>query len=132
MRTVSVVVQICELVTPLRYYAQCVLEESDNDQEAANCWKVSIQSRRLAIDLDAYGAPCHPKSPEQLLQPRGNYLRLDGVRNRVQHIFELACLRPQLVQRARVVTCVIAAPSIAEGTLVAQMVASCAAYLRHG
>jgi hypothetical protein len=58
--------------------------------------------------------------------------RLDGVRDSVQHVLELARLRPQLVHRARVVPGVIVAPRVAERALVAQVVASCAAYLRHG
>jgi hypothetical protein len=42
MRTVSVVVQICELVVPLCYYAQRIFEKGDDDQEAADCRKISI------------------------------------------------------------------------------------------
>jgi hypothetical protein len=42
-RTVSVVMEICELVVPLCYYAQRVFEESDYNQEAANCWKIAIR-----------------------------------------------------------------------------------------
>jgi hypothetical protein len=43
LHTVSVIVKVCELVAPLRYYAQRILEESDNNQEAANCWEVAIR-----------------------------------------------------------------------------------------
>ena len=34
----SVVVKVCELIAPLSYYAQRILEESNDDQEAANGW----------------------------------------------------------------------------------------------
>jgi hypothetical protein len=44
--TVPVVVEICELVVPLCQYAQRVFEESDDDQEAADCWQISIQDFR--------------------------------------------------------------------------------------
>jgi len=43
IRTVSVVVQVRELVTPLCYNAQRVLEESDDDQKATNCRKVTVE-----------------------------------------------------------------------------------------
>jgi hypothetical protein len=39
---VSVIVEICELVTPLCNYAQRVFEKGNNNQETANCWKISI------------------------------------------------------------------------------------------
>jgi hypothetical protein len=35
---VSVVVKICELIAPLGYYAQRILKESNDNQEAANGW----------------------------------------------------------------------------------------------
>jgi hypothetical protein len=40
---VSVVVEICELVTPLCHYAQRVFEEGHNNQEAADCGEVAIE-----------------------------------------------------------------------------------------
>jgi len=58
--------------------------------------------------------------------------RLDGIRQSVQHVLNLARLHAQLVERTGVVPGVVAAPSIAEGTLVAEVVARCATYLRHG
>jgi hypothetical protein len=58
--------------------------------------------------------------------------RLDGVGQGVQHILNLARLRAQLVERAGVVPGLVAAPSIAERALVAEVVAGGAAYLRHG
>jgi hypothetical protein len=42
MHTVSIVVEICELVVPLCYYAQRIFKESDYNQEAANCGKIAI------------------------------------------------------------------------------------------
>jgi hypothetical protein len=58
--------------------------------------------------------------------------RLDGVGHGVQEVLNLARLRPQLIQRTRVVPRVISSSSIAEWALVAEMVASGATYLRHG
>jgi hypothetical protein len=43
MRTVSVVMEICELVAPLCDYAQRVFEEGDNNQEAADCGEIAIE-----------------------------------------------------------------------------------------
>ena len=41
--TMSVVVQVGELVAPLCYYAERILNEGDNDQEASNCGQIPIQ-----------------------------------------------------------------------------------------
>jgi hypothetical protein len=46
---VSVVVEVCELIAPLGQNAQRILEKSDNDQEAADCWKVPIQVNASSI-----------------------------------------------------------------------------------
>jgi hypothetical protein len=46
---VSVVVEVCELVAPLSQNAQRILEESDNDQEAADGWEVPIQVNASSI-----------------------------------------------------------------------------------
>lgn len=35
-RTVPIVVEVCQLVVPLRDDPQCVLEEGDDDQESSN------------------------------------------------------------------------------------------------
>jgi hypothetical protein len=43
MRTVSVVVEICELVAPLCDYAQRVFEEGDNNQEATDCGEIASE-----------------------------------------------------------------------------------------
>jgi hypothetical protein len=40
---VSVVVQVSELVTPLCENAQRIFEEGNDDQEATDCWQISIQ-----------------------------------------------------------------------------------------
>lgn len=58
--------------------------------------------------------------------------RLDGVGQCVQHVLNLARLRPQLVQRTWVVRCIVISPRIAEWALVAKMVACGSTYLRHG
>jgi hypothetical protein len=58
--------------------------------------------------------------------------RLDRIRHGVQHVLYLARLRPQLVQRTRVVPRVIGSPSIAERALIAKVVTGGATYLRHG
>jgi hypothetical protein len=39
----SVVVQVRELVAPLCYYAERILNEGDDDQEASNCGQVPVQ-----------------------------------------------------------------------------------------
>jgi hypothetical protein len=62
----------------------------------------------------------------------GRDLRLDGLGHGVQEILNLARLRPQLVQRTRVIARVVGSPSVAERALVAKVVAGSAAYLRHG
>jgi len=36
--TVSVVPQVCELVAPLRDYAQGIFEEGNDDEEASDGW----------------------------------------------------------------------------------------------
>jgi hypothetical protein len=59
-------------------------------------------------------------------------VRLDGVGQSVQHILNLARLRPQLVQRTRIIRGVVIPPRIAEWALVAKVVAGGAADLRHG
>lgn len=38
----SVVMQISELIAPLGYYAQGIFEEGNDDQEAANGWKIAF------------------------------------------------------------------------------------------
>jgi hypothetical protein len=58
--------------------------------------------------------------------------RLDGLGHGVQEILNLARLRPQLVQRTRVIACIVGSSSVAERALVAKVVAGSAAYLRHG
>lgn len=49
MRTLSVVVEVCELVAPLCQNAQRIFEESDDDQEAADSWEVPIQTHVSSI-----------------------------------------------------------------------------------
>lgn len=40
-RTVPVVMEVKQLVVPLRYYSQRIFEEGYDDQKAANGWEVS-------------------------------------------------------------------------------------------
>ena len=40
--TLSVVMEISELVTPLCYDTNSVLQESHYNQESSNCWEISI------------------------------------------------------------------------------------------
>lgn len=58
--------------------------------------------------------------------------RLHGLGEGVQKVLDLVGLFPQLVERAGVVCGAVAASSIAEGALVAQVVAGGAANLGHG
>ena len=54
--TVPIIVQVKQLIAPLCYYPQCVLEESDNDQEASDGWEISVHVQcmpttfRLRVD----------------------------------------------------------------------------------
>jgi hypothetical protein len=68
----------------------------------------------------------------RLVVCREQHSRLDGVGDSVEHVLELARLGAQLVEGTGVIVAVVVAPRVAEGALVAQMVASCAANLRHG
>jgi hypothetical protein len=115
-----VVVEICELIGPLCDYAQRVFEKSYDDEEATNAREIAMEQTGQSYSrLFIY---------HRLL---GNS-RLDGVGDIVQHVFELARLRPQLVQRTRVVPGIVIAPRVAERALIAQMISCCATYLRHG
>ena len=42
-RTSPVVVEVLQLVGPLRYDAEGIFEEGDDDEESANCWEVSVE-----------------------------------------------------------------------------------------
>lgn len=75
---------------------------------------------------------CTTQKPDAWVIYSRFYLRLDWVGHRVNHILELARLGPQLFEGTRIVPHVVVAPGVAKGTLVAQMVASGAAYLGHG
>lgn len=87
-RTVSVVVEVGELVAPLRDDAQGILEEGDDDEKAANC-------RNVAAPMLANHAACLP------LTDRDS--RLHGMRQSVEPVFDLARLFANGIQRARVV-----------------------------
>jgi hypothetical protein len=47
--TVSVVVQVEQLVGPLCHDAEGVFEESYHDEEPADCWEISVQVKLLAM-----------------------------------------------------------------------------------
>lgn len=49
--TVSVIVEIRELVTPLSYYTQRIFKKSNHNQEPANCGEVSVAMSQLHIPL---------------------------------------------------------------------------------
>lgn len=123
----SVVVEICKLVVPLCDYAQRIFEESDDNQEATNCWEVPIRTAVSACSDAAFVTPWL-----QMRNVPRRDSRLDGVGHGVQEVLNLVRLRPQLVQRTWVVPCIISSPSIAEWALVAKMVACGSTYLRHG
>ena len=44
MRTVAIVVQVEDLVAPLCYYAQSILEERHDDEESADCGHVPVMA----------------------------------------------------------------------------------------
>lgn len=72
------------------------------------------------------------QSAMKLRESCARHSRLDGLRERVQHVLNFARLLSELVQWTGIVPCVIIAPRVAEGALVAQVVSCCASYLRHG
>lgn len=45
MLTVSVVVEVGKLVTPLRDDSKRIFEKGDNDEETANGWKISMRAK---------------------------------------------------------------------------------------
>jgi hypothetical protein len=49
-RTVAVVVQVEELVVPLCYYSDDVLDEGYDDEEAADGWQVTVSNANLSTD----------------------------------------------------------------------------------
>ena len=56
-RTVPVVVEIYQLVTPLRHYSQRVFDECDDDEEAADGGHISAQRQRArSAQREADGA----------------------------------------------------------------------------
>ena len=124
----SVVVEIGELVSPLCYYAQRVFEEGHHNQESANCWYVSVGGRCQLESLWRAARYTSRATTSDVVADS----RLQRFRPAVQNVLNFACLHPQLVQWTRIVPRLVAAPSIAERALVAQMIASGAAYLRHG
>jgi hypothetical protein len=42
VRTFAVVVQVSELISPLCHDAQRIFEKGNDNQEATNCWYISI------------------------------------------------------------------------------------------
>jgi hypothetical protein len=46
---VSVIVQVEQLVAPLCHDSEGVFEECHHDEEAADCWEVSVQAWLLAM-----------------------------------------------------------------------------------
>lgn len=44
VRTVAIVVQVEDLVAPLCYYAQCILEERHYDEESADSGHVTVMT----------------------------------------------------------------------------------------
>ena len=50
-RAVHVLVQIPELITPLREDPERILEESDDDEEATDCREVGPQRLRIYLDI---------------------------------------------------------------------------------
>jgi hypothetical protein len=40
---VSVVMEVNELILPLRYYSQGIFEKCHDDEETTDCWEVSVE-----------------------------------------------------------------------------------------
>jgi hypothetical protein len=127
-RTVSVVVEVRELVAPLCQNAQRILEESDNDQEAADSWKIPIETTLALLSRVELVVAAILRCKLRGVQ---GHSRLDRVGQRVQEVLNLVRLLPELIEWTRVVRGAIVPSSVTERALVSQVVARCAPYLRH-
>lgn len=89
-RTVAVVMQVEELVVPLCYYAQGILEEGDNNQESADHGHVSVQP-----SAQPHSSPQYWPGKAALFAID---VRLDGLGSAVEKILDLASLLPDHVE----------------------------------
>lgn len=56
MRTVAIVVKVENLVAPLCYYAQRILEERHDDEETADCGHVPVMTSQQPVHSFTAGA----------------------------------------------------------------------------
>lgn len=129
--TVSVVLEVGELVAPLGNDAQRILQKGDDNQEASNRREVSAWYAQ-SVDGPLYclwRAGSVAAGPQAACTSRG-HSRLHRVGQRVQPVLNLACLLPDGVQGTRVVGG-FGSPRAAEWALVAEVVARGASYLGH-
>jgi hypothetical protein len=84
--TMSVVVEVGELIAPLSNYAERVLNEGNDDQEASHCGQIPVRRPSVLV--------CRPSCRARALTARCEYSRLHRVRNRVQPVFYLVRLLP--------------------------------------
>jgi hypothetical protein len=120
-RTVSVIVQVGELVTPLGDDAQGILEEGDDDEESAN--------RRDITVAPANQQPLATSRETQKLQKNS---RLDGMRQGIEPVFNLAGLFTNGIQRTGIVGGVWSSGPAERRGLRAQVVSCCPSDLSHG
>lgn len=116
-RTVSVVVQVGELVTPLGDDAQGILEEGDDDEESAN--RRDITATQTSVECNSKRAGNCKNS------------RLDGMRQGVEPVFNLAGLFANSIQRTGIIGGVWSS-GISKRGLRAQVVSCRPSDLSHG
>lgn len=130
----SVVVQVEQLVAPLRYYSQRIFEECNDDQEAAEGWEVSINCRSRQHDCSpsrrgsAVGAN---RGGQLVTECEEENVRFHGLRYSVQILLNLASLLFDRIERTWIVGRIVI-PWAAKRTLGAQMVARSSSDLGHG
>ena len=119
--TFSIITKVKKLVGPLCKDSKRILDKSDDDQEASNRGKIPVKKgMMLAQPLEGSNSP---------LIANIN-IRFNRISHCIEPVLDLASLLADRVQRTRIVRCIIP-PRPAEGVLVAEVVARCAANLGH-
>lgn len=117
--TVSVVLEVEELIIPLSHNPYCILHESANNEKASSCWYVSTASKPS-------NQICTPRRfPEQ----NSLFYR---IRRSIQPVLNLVRLFPELFQWAWIIRCICPARSPKSIVLRAKVITRRAPYLSHG
>lgn len=98
MRTVAIVVQVEDLVAPLCYYAQRILEERHDDEESADCGHVSVMTCVSNVFRASQLAPTCGGWHWGSWARRVVDIRLDRLGGSIEHILDLAGLLPDGIQ----------------------------------